>query len=156
MWLGGTEKNISLAFSEALKDNKFLLFDEADSFFRDRRVAARSWEITVVNEMLTWMESHPLPFACTTNIADTLDRASLRRFTFKVKFSYLNYSQATYAFEYFFGIQKMIKLDYLTPADFVLAKQKADILNITKAEELYELLSREMEAKGEKTAAIGF
>ena len=30
--------------------------------------------------MLTWMESHPLPFACTTNFAEHLDPATLRRF----------------------------------------------------------------------------
>ena len=31
------------------------------------RSAHHSWEVTQVNEMLTWMERHPLPFACTTN-----------------------------------------------------------------------------------------
>ena len=30
------------------------------------------------------MEQHALPFACTTNLADRLDRASLRRFVVKV------------------------------------------------------------------------
>ena len=36
-----------------------LIFDEADSFLFDRREAVRSWEVTQVNEMLTWMEHLP-------------------------------------------------------------------------------------------------
>ena len=39
----------------------FVVFDEADSLFADRRFAHRSWEVCQVNEMLTWMESRPLP-----------------------------------------------------------------------------------------------
>ena len=34
----------------------------------DRRFARRNWEISQVNEMLTWMESHPVPFACTAKL----------------------------------------------------------------------------------------
>ena len=64
----------------------FLILDEADSLLRDRGAARHSWEITQVNEMLTWMERHPLPFACTTNAPDLLDPATARRFLFKVRF----------------------------------------------------------------------
>ena len=63
MWVGGTEQNIAAAFAEARDTGAFLVFDEADSLLADRRFAHRSWEISQVNEMLTWMESHPLPFA---------------------------------------------------------------------------------------------
>jgi hypothetical protein len=50
-------------------------------------IAARhSWEITQVNELLTWMEHHPYPFACTTNATDLLDPATARRFLLKVRF----------------------------------------------------------------------
>jgi AAA+ superfamily predicted ATPase len=79
-YVGGTERNIADAFAEARDTNAFLVFDEADSLLLNRMDAARSWEITQVNEMLTWMEEHALPFACTTNLLDRLDRASLRRF----------------------------------------------------------------------------
>ena len=48
------------------------IFDEADSFLQDRSRAMRSWEISSVNEMLTWMENHPYPFVCTTNLMETL------------------------------------------------------------------------------------
>ena len=59
MWVGGTEKRIADAFAEARDDQAFLVFDEADSLLADRRGAQRNWEVTQVNEMLTWMESHP-------------------------------------------------------------------------------------------------
>lgn len=62
-FVGGTESNIADTFATARADNAFLLLDEADSFLSDRTQSHRSWEVTQVNEMLTWMEHHPLPFA---------------------------------------------------------------------------------------------
>ena len=38
-----------------------------------------------MNETLTGMESHPLPFARTTNVARHLDTATFRRFDFRVR-----------------------------------------------------------------------
>ena len=89
MWVGGTEQQIAAAFAEARDAKQFLVFDEADSLLADRRLAQRSWEVNQVNEMLTWMESHPLPFACTTNFNERLDPATLRRFDFKIALDYL-------------------------------------------------------------------
>ena len=89
MWDGGSEQNIAQAFAEARDCGAFLIFDEADSPLADRTGAQRSHEVSQVNDMLTWMESHPLPFACTTNLMDRLDAASLRRFTFKIQMGYL-------------------------------------------------------------------
>ena len=89
MWVGGTEQNIARAFAEARDTEAFLIFDEADSLLSDRRGAHRSWEVAQVNEMLTWMESHPLPFVCTANDGERLDSASLRRFVFKAKLGFL-------------------------------------------------------------------
>ena len=88
-WVGETEQQIAAAFAEARDAGAFLIFDEADSLLADRRGAHRSWEVSQVNEMLTWMESHPLPFACTTNFAEHLDTATLRRFVFKVRLDYV-------------------------------------------------------------------
>jgi transitional endoplasmic reticulum ATPase len=67
MWLGESEKTIAAAFEEAADLRALLIIDEADSLLRDRLAAQHSWEITQVNEMLTQMERHPYPFACTTN-----------------------------------------------------------------------------------------
>ena len=69
-WVGESEQNIAAAFAEARWKKMLLVIDEADSFLQDRRHAHRSWEVTQVNEMLTQMESHPLPFVCTTNLMD--------------------------------------------------------------------------------------
>ncbi len=135
MYVGGTEKNIAEAFSEAKDAKAMLIFDEADSFLRDRATASRSWEVSGVNEMLTWMESHPYPFICTTNLMDTLDPASLRRFSFKVKYDFLTREQVREAFKHFFGLAvssaAISGLDKLTPGDFALVKNKAEILGKT-------------------------
>ncbi|MCY4478331.1 MAG: WYL domain-containing protein, partial [Rhodospirillales bacterium] len=104
MWVGGTEKLVAAAFAEARDTGAFLIFDEADSLLADRRGAERSWEVSQVNEMLTWMESHPLPFACTTNFGEHLDAATLRRFVFKVALDYLSPAQAEAAFRTYFGL----------------------------------------------------
>ena len=71
-YVGGTERNIARTFAEARTSGAFLVFDEADSLLLERADAVRSWEISQVNEMLTWMEQHSLPFACTTNLAERL------------------------------------------------------------------------------------
>ena len=69
MWVGGTEQNIARAFAEARDTEAFLIFNEADSLLADWRGAHRSWEVAQVNEMVTWMESHPLPFVCSDRTA---------------------------------------------------------------------------------------
>ena len=127
-FVGGTEQNIAGAFAEARDTQAFLVFDEADSLLLERADAVRSWEISQVNEMLTWMESHDLPFACTTNLADRLDRASLRRFLVKLRFDWLTPAQARLAFRRFFGVAPTVALDALrtlTPADFALVRRRA-------------------------------
>lgn len=134
-FVGETEHNIAKAFAQAKENKSMLIFDEADSFLRDRAMAMRSWEVSAVNEMLTWMESHPYPFICTTNLMDTLDPASLRRFSFKVKYDFLTCEQVREAFKHFFGIvvstANISGLDKLTPGDFALVKNKAEILGKT-------------------------
>ncbi|MBR1981047.1 AAA family ATPase [Candidatus Proelusimicrobium excrementi] len=131
-FVGETEHNIAKSFADAKENKSLLIFDEADSFLRDRSMAMRSWEVTAVNEMLTWMESHSYPFICTTNLMDTLDPASLRRFSFKVKYDFLTPQQVVCAFMFFFRVmidKKDVEgLNKLTPGDFSLVKNKAEIL----------------------------
>jgi len=155
-WVGESEKNIAAAFQEAVDDKKILIIDEADSLLHEREQAVRSWEVTQVNEMLTWMERHPYPFACTTNLMDRLDKASLRRFTFKVKFDYLTPAQARLAFRHFFGQDFDLKLEALTPGDFAVVARQAAIMGLTDPAELAGLLAQEQEAKGIKSTVIGF
>jgi len=160
MWVGGTERNIAQAFAEARDDQAFLVFDEADSLLADRRGAHRSWEVTQVNEMLTWMESHPLPFACTTNFGENLDSAALRRFVFKVTLGYLKPEAAALAFETFFALEPPIglgDLPVLTPGDYEVVRRKAGVLGqLDDADALAAMLRGECEAKPGHPSAIGF
>ncbi len=94
MWVGESEKNISRAFRQAEQDGALLLIDEVDSFLQDRQNAQRGWEISLVNEMLTQMESFSGVFVASTNMMDGLDQAALRRFDLKVKFDFLRPEQA--------------------------------------------------------------
>ena len=160
MFVGQTERKIAEAFEKAIFEETFLVFDEADSLLGDRSRAVRSWEISQVNEMLTWMESHPLPFACTTNHADLLDTATLRRFTFKVTFDYLRPEQVEAAFQKWFPHiepSNLAELDMLTPADFEVVKRKADLLGQTSdGESLTAMLKAECELKPGCSKTFGF
>jgi SpoVK/Ycf46/Vps4 family AAA+-type ATPase len=92
-YVGVAEQNIAKVFRMAEQAHQILLLDEADSFFQDRKRARNTWEISLVNELLTQMENYRgVVFAC-TNLIDKLDTATLRRFAWKVKFSPPNESQ---------------------------------------------------------------
>ena len=160
MWLGQTEKQIAEAFAEARDQKHFLVFDEADSLLSDRRFAHRSWEISQINEMLTWMESHPLPFACTTNFGEHLDPATLRRFDFKLRLDYLAPDQAEAAFRVFFGLgapPEVRALAGLTPGDFAVVRRRAEILGrLDDVETLPAMLREECDAKPDRPRRIGF
>ena len=159
-WVGMAEKHIAEAFEEARDESAFLVFDEADALLGDRRHAVRSWEITQVNEMLTWMESHPLPFACTTNLIEHLDPACMRRFLFKLKLDYLAPYQVGLAFQRFFDMappSEVTNISGLTPGDFDVVRRKAEILGVLEdAETLISFLQDEAEAKPDKPSAFGF
>lgn len=92
-WVGGTEQQIAAAFASARDDGAILVIDEADGFLRDRANAERPWEVTQVNELLTQMEAFDGLFVASTNLVDTLDAASLRRFDFKIRFDWLTRDQ---------------------------------------------------------------
>lgn len=108
--------------------------------------------------MLTQMEKHPYPFICTTNLMDSLDKASLRRFTFKVKYDYMTSEQVTKAFEYFFGIKNVhLNSNTLAPGDFVVVKEKAEIMDcLNNKDELIKMLDLEQVNKTPIANRIGF
>jgi SpoVK/Ycf46/Vps4 family AAA+-type ATPase len=160
MWVGQSEAQIAEAFEEARLAEAFLVIDEADGLLSDRRGAERSWEVTQVNEMLTWMESHPHPFACTTNLADRLDAASLRRFTFKIVLEPLTANQRGAAFRRFFALDPpagLGQLDPLTPGDFAVVRKKAQVLGHDQDPgALLAMLAEEVRAKPGHGRPIGF
>ena len=93
MYVGQTEQRIAAMFDDARQRDAVLVLDEADSFLRDRRGARQSWEVTQVNELLTQMEAFDGIFICTTNLMESLDAASLRRFPWKIRFDWLKPGQ---------------------------------------------------------------
>ena len=159
-YVGETEQKIARAFEEARDAEAFLIFDEADSLLRDRALSHRSWEVSEVNEMLTWMERHPLPFCCTTNLMELIDPAAMRRFLMKARFDYLTPSQVARAWLGAFGHAAppgLTMLDRLTPADFELVRRGAALQgHLQSPMALLEALEREQRAKPGARGAVGF
>jgi SpoVK/Ycf46/Vps4 family AAA+-type ATPase len=158
-WLGETEANIASAFAEARERGAVLLFDEADSLLLDRGDAQRSWEITQVNELLTWMDGHPLPFVAATNFARRLDPAALRRFVFKIELKPLSQAAAERAFQRFFGQPApagLAEVGGLTPGDFAVVKRQLRYRETARAGEILGLLEAEAKAKPERAVKVGF
>jgi SpoVK/Ycf46/Vps4 family AAA+-type ATPase len=92
--VGGTEKNIAAVFREATSTRSVLMLDEMDSFLPDRANATRQWEVTQANQFLTAMEEYNGILICSTNLLGNLDPATMRRFDFKIHFTYLRKEQA--------------------------------------------------------------
>lgn len=126
MYVGESEKNIANAFAEAKKANKVLLFDEVDSFFRDRTLASQRFEITETNEFLTQMENYDGIVICTTNLRGIMDKAMQRRFHIMVEFKALKTEGVVTLLSKYFpqfefddnAIQSLCKYGSVTPGDF--------------------------------------
>jgi AAA+ superfamily predicted ATPase len=158
-WVGGTEANIADAFAAARDEGSVLLLDEVDSLLLDRAEARHSWEVTQVNELLTWMDSHPLPFIAATNWARRLDPAALRRFVFKIELGALSPEAAERAFVRFFGMAapgSFARVPGLTPGDFAVVQRQLRYRPEAQAREIVALLEAEAKAKPERPARIGF
>uniref|UniRef100_UPI0022EB965F ATP-binding protein n=1 Tax=Falsiroseomonas oryzae TaxID=2766473 RepID=UPI0022EB965F len=159
-YVGETEQRIAAAFSEAAAARAFLVFDEADSLLGAREGAQQSWQVSQVNEMLTWMERHDWPLAFTTNFAEHLDPAVMRRVLLKLRFDHLTPAQAAAAFRSFFGLEPppgLAALDRLTPADFAVVRRVAALQGgLDDAAALLAALVREQQAKPGAARAIGF
>lgn len=161
MYLGESEKNIAEAFDVAREAGAMLVFDEADSLLLDRRDATRSWEITQVNEMLTWMEEHPLPVVFTTNNMERVDSASLRRFTFHVTLGYLDKAGLRRAWAVFFATERpppeWLIWANLTPGDFAKARKQAEVLGLLdQPARIADVLAEISRSKPDARGAMGF
>lgn len=167
MFVGGTEKNIALAFKEAKEKHAVLVFDEVDSFLQDRSMAARSWEVTQVNEMLVQMESFDGIFIATTNLINNLDKACLRRFDLKLEFGYLLPEQARNLFKKECALlkvkfdenasKKVSNLGLLAPGDFASVRRQAKFRPIKNGDDFCHRLELEVALKNEeKSIKIGF
>jgi transitional endoplasmic reticulum ATPase len=158
-WVGETEAQIAEAFAEARRKEGVLLFDEADSLLFDRTKARASWEVGQVNELLTWLDRHPLPVVAATNHPDALDPATLRRFVFKLDLRPLGPQKAARAFERFFGVaapSASVALRNLTPGDFAVVARQLRYAPAADAGEILARLEAESEAKLGSAGPIGF
>lgn len=167
MWVGENEKNIAQAFKAAEQEGAILLIDEVDSFLQDRRGAHSSWEVTLVNEMLTQMESFPGVFIASTNLMEGLDQAALRRFDLKVKFDFLKTEQAWELLMRHcaaLGLAKpcpadrnqIDRLGKLTPGDFAAVVRQHHFRPIESAAALVKALECECVFKEGARSVIGF
>src|SRR5690606_17752441 len=166
-YIGETEQKMAAAFHHAERDGALLLIDEVDSFLQDRRKAQRSWETSMVNEMLTCMESFPGVFIASTNLIDGLDQAALRRFDLKVKFGFLRPEQA---WELLcrhctqLGLPApppalqagMKKLDRLTPGDYAAVARQHRFRPLATPAAVVAALHAECAVKEHSSRPIGF
>lgn len=166
-WVGDNEKNIARAFFEAQRDGAVLMIDEVDGFLLDRRHAQRGWEVSLVNEMLTQIESFSGVFVASTNLMDDLDRAALRRFDVKVGFRYMKPDQAWAMFKRVCERMRLarpgtalkrrvMRLDTLTPGDFASVVRRMRFQLSHSASDIVSALEGECELKGVSKSTMGF
>ncbi|WP_243395804.1 hypothetical protein [Sphingomonas oleivorans] len=75
-----------------------------------------------VNELLTWLDRHPLPVVAATNHGHKLDPAALRRFVFKLKLRPLGRERAAQAFQRFSSMPApLAPVSYHSFGDFNVA-----------------------------------
>lgn len=154
--VGGTEAAIASAFSQSAKDGTLLVIDEIDNFLFGRRSAHRSWEISMVNEMLRWMDDLQAPFVATTNLAETLDPAVQRRFAMRLEFKPLRPEQSAQLFQKWFGMASPIALSGLTPGDFAVVAKRSRLLGRDDPFQLAKWLRAEAEERGSSNLPVGF
>jgi transitional endoplasmic reticulum ATPase len=166
-WVGDNEKNIAAAFRRAERENAVLLIDEVDSFLQDRAHARQPWEVSMVNEMLTRMESFSGVFVASTNLMDGLDPAALRRFDLKVRFDFLLPDQAVALFERYCtnlglaapgapDVGHLRALRMLTPGDFAAVTRQHRFRPIKSPANFVLALQEECRLKEKSRPPIGF
>jgi transitional endoplasmic reticulum ATPase len=166
-YVGQSEQNIAEAFKEAEVERGVLLIDEVDSFLQDRRNAQHGWESAIVNEMLTQMESFSGIFIASTNLMKELDPAALRRFDLKVKFDFLQPSQAAELLRRHCvqlnidapsesDLRSIARLTNLTPGDFAAVIRQHRFRPISSATAVVKALADECSIKQAPVKAMGF
>ena len=157
-YVGGTEENIAAAFRRADTLGEALIIDEADSFLFARQGAERSWERSMVNEMLTQIEQFDGLLVITTNLMDELDPAVLRRFDLKLKFDWLTAGQAAALAAEHLSLLHLPPLDAaqqtrlqqltsLAPGDFAAIARRHRFAPFVNAAEWLQTLMEECQLK---------
>ena len=165
-WVGECEQNIAQAFRRAEAEHAILFFDEVDGLLQDRSNATRRWEITQVNELLQQMESFDGIMIAATNFSKNLDPATMRRFTFKLEFGYLEDEGKRAFFERMFKaaltdeeFAELKALRNLAPGDFRTVRQEQFYLGdvVTNLDRIAALKEEcAVKKDGDSSLPIGF
>ena len=171
-YVGESEKKIAKAFLRAEKEDAVLIFDEVDTFLRSRDEMKNEHSVSSTNQFLTSLENYNGLLVCSTNLMDNMDKASLRRFDFKVKFHYLTAAQANQLLVTTAGILGMnltvndlitrqcsLQGDTYAPGDYAVALKRSTIrTGETTLEQLCADIKAEAEIRNAKQHGrpIGF
>jgi len=135
--VGMSEQRVASLFKEAAERKELLIIDEVEAFLYNRSRAVRSWELSLVDEFLTQIDSYAGFLVCTTNHPGMLDNAVLRRFHLQVEFKALEDSGVKLLLErYFpglefgpFHLERLAGTGPLVPADFARARDSFDLFD---------------------------
>ena len=160
-WVGNTEKFIREAFAEASKRRSILFLDEFDGILQSRDEATAGWQISHTNEILRAMEDFQGIVVAATNLAERLDPAVLRRFTYKFEFDYLTSEGKQFFFKRAFATEltdeekaRLNSIPDLAPGDFRTISQGLYFLGEEATNSVrLDALARESEFKNRKQEA---
>lgn len=169
-FVGETEIQVAAAFNQAQKEDAVLLIDEVDSFLQDRSKARQSWEVSMVNELLTQLESFNGLFIASTNLMHNLDQAALRRFDLKAGFHYLKPAQSRQLLQAHCqqlgltvchsSLERVASATMLTPGDFNAVRRQARFHPFGSAQDVVTALLTDVALKAQPNKAeskpIGF
>jgi SpoVK/Ycf46/Vps4 family AAA+-type ATPase len=167
-YLGVMERNLAIAFEDAIRNDAILQIDEVDSFLRSREMAKQAWEISQVNEFLTQLESFEGIFIATTNLVHGIDSAALRRFDHKVHLDYLRDGQLRsvvsekltewglcHANETRIA-SRVACLNGVSMGDIAALSRRHKLSAFVSAEDFIDALAEEVRLKGGVTNRMGF
>lgn len=166
MYVGETERNIATAFHQAEAQGMLLVLDEVDGFLFAREGAVRSWERSMVNELLTQIERFPGLLVVSTNMLDALDAAALRRFDVKLHFGFLRREQVlslagaqAQALGLALGAaqqQQLAAMSHLTPGDFAAVARRHRFAPLADDTAWVAALAAECTLKPQAARKMGF
>ncbi|WP_348727860.1 ATP-binding protein [Rheinheimera texasensis] len=163
-YVGDSEKNVAELFQQAHKDKQILLLDEVDSLLTSRDRLHNQHELQLVSELLTQLECFTQPLFAATNFDQSLDRAVLRRFDFKLECDYLTAEQAITLYKRVLSVKtlsaderdRLTALKYLTPGDFAILARRLNFDTSSNPRHSALLLLKDENQRKQPSSGIGF
>jgi SpoVK/Ycf46/Vps4 family AAA+-type ATPase len=135
-------------------------------------MAARTWEVSQVNELLEQLGDYEGVVVLATNRLDALDQAVLRRMDAKILFSAMKPEQVQLAYAALCqsvgvqvtaqDLQRAASVENLTPGDFACVARKIKFARVAATNQkplawvLLEMLQEEVRFKSQGRRSIGF